>query len=255
VLHIAQPMLSRPPGVLEDERKVRLFVRDNKRADARPLLASADAVHRRLARAAAGTTPSPSFMPGLLVTAPVWALFGLHPDVGYVRLPMDQRVQVRPLLSEPRVAVVPMNNRLVGKERISTTDLADEHLLQDPWVVPEGRDIATELRSRRPAGYPDDADGRGETGTRCRGRWRDRARAVRRDLSTCAGMSSRAAFAVVVPFLIAGAPVRLLVGPRLRRVAERSEARGPGPAAAAAAFPLPCTAVTSGPRLGSCWYC
>jgi DNA-binding transcriptional LysR family regulator len=64
---------------------------------------------------------------------------------------VDQRgLQIRPLLSEPRVAVVPSDHRLAGKERISITDLADEHVLQDPSMVPEWRDVATELRSRRP---------------------------------------------------------------------------------------------------------
>jgi DNA-binding transcriptional LysR family regulator len=72
-------------------------------------------------------------------------------DVSYLRLPADQRgLQVQPLLSEPRVAVLPDDHRLAGKTTISIADLADEHLLQDAAAVPEWRDIATELRSRHP---------------------------------------------------------------------------------------------------------
>ena len=48
-----------------------------------------------------------------------------------------------PLFSEPRVAVVPRSHRLAGKEAIGIAELADEHLLQHPDVVPEWRDIAS----------------------------------------------------------------------------------------------------------------
>ena len=120
------------------------------------------------------------FMPGLIVTAEVRVLTSRHPeltvdvlrtnwddqtevindgrvDVSYVRLPIDPRgLEIRPLLSERRVVVVPAEHRLAGKEQISITDLADEHLLQDPTAVPEWRDIATELRDsgrRAPTPY------------------------------------------------------------------------------------------------------
>jgi DNA-binding transcriptional LysR family regulator len=113
-------------------------------------------------------------MPGLIVTPAVQALRQRHPeltvevmrttwddqtevihdgrvDVGYVRLPIDQRrLHVRPLLAEPRVAVLPTGHRLAGKDVVDIPDLADEHLLQNPDAVPEWRDIATELR--RPGG-------------------------------------------------------------------------------------------------------
>jgi DNA-binding transcriptional LysR family regulator len=144
-------------------------------AAAGPLLANADALRRRVARAARGPgTFTIGFMPGLIVSEAVRAMLDGHPrlnvcvlrtgwedqtevihdgraDVSYLRLPADQRgLQVQALLSEPRVAVLPDDHRLAGKTTISIADLADEHLLQDPAAVPEGRDIATELRSRHP---------------------------------------------------------------------------------------------------------
>ena len=117
-------------------------------------------------------------MPGLIVTEAVRALADHHPqltvnvlrtswddqtavlhdgraDVSYIRLPADQSgLQVQALLTEPRVAVLPADHRLAGKDTISVADLADEHLLQDPGAVPEWRDIATEMRTRRRRGAP-----------------------------------------------------------------------------------------------------
>jgi DNA-binding transcriptional LysR family regulator len=181
-LHLAQPVLSRQIRALEKELDARLFVRDSSGtklteagvqllADASLLLAGADAARRRVAQAARATaTFTVGFMPGLTVTGAVRALGGAHPDItvevlrtswtdqvtvlhdgradiGYVRTPIDLTgLQTSALFTEPRVAVLPSNHRLAAKHEVSIRDLAAEHLLQHPDMVPEWRSVAKEMR-------------------------------------------------------------------------------------------------------------
>jgi DNA-binding transcriptional LysR family regulator len=68
-------------------------------------------------------------------------------DMSFVRLPVETHaINLIPLYRETSVVVVPKEHPVEAFDEISVTDLADEHLLQDPDEVPAWRDVAVEVR-------------------------------------------------------------------------------------------------------------
>ena len=68
-------------------------------------------------------------------------------DMCFVRLPVvDDRLHVIPLYQEVPVVVAPRDHFVEAADEVTMSDLADEHLLQDPDTVPQWRELATEVR-------------------------------------------------------------------------------------------------------------
>jgi DNA-binding transcriptional LysR family regulator len=185
-LHITQPVLSRQIRALEAHLRVQLFVRDSTGTSLTPagqlllaegstLASGAEALVRRLAGIAAGTsTFTIGFMPGLTVTAPVRALADSHPevevlvlrttwldqvdvlldgrvDLGYVRMPIDTvGLHTEHLFSEPRLAAVPRGHRLADRAGVRLAELAGENMLQHPSGIPEWQGILADRTEDAP---------------------------------------------------------------------------------------------------------
>jgi DNA-binding transcriptional LysR family regulator len=186
-LYIAQPVLSRHIRKLELELGTELFVRDSRHVElteagaqlleeARELLSAAEAARRRLHGAALGGRVltvgffvGDSFTPALVAFSErrpdvevrllriywsdqVEVLRERRADVAFVHLPIDRdELELLPVRTEPRVAVLPATHRLAGAAEISIADLADEPVIiqngaSDAWQAfhnvdprPDGR--------------------------------------------------------------------------------------------------------------------
>jgi DNA-binding transcriptional LysR family regulator len=176
-LNLAQSALSSQVRQLEREVGGPLLTRSTRRVqltpageallrDASEILAAADGAldrARALARGEAGSLTIGSLGPaggGLL--APLLArLSSRHPglrvevraldfsdivesvrdrhvDVAFLYLPLDEpELELIPLISEPRVVVLPRNHRLARRRRLRPRDLRDETFIMQPQAVPE----------------------------------------------------------------------------------------------------------------------
>ena len=87
------------------------------------------------------------FVPG--VTPDKWARIWAErmPRRSLDLVPLGDRdgLHLIPLYDEQPVVMVAKEHPVAAFDEIDVTDLADEHLLQDPDTVPQWRDVATEV--------------------------------------------------------------------------------------------------------------
>lgn len=168
-LFITQPVLSRQVQKLERELGVDLLIRSSRHVeltsagrqlfeDAQPLLVAANAVVRRVRRAATGRAAlTVGFFVGDPIIQLVRAFDAAHPDtdldvhriywsdqpgalldedidISFAHLPIDDDgLDLAHLYSSPRLALLPATHRLAGRCEIAIRELAD-----DPVIVHGG---------------------------------------------------------------------------------------------------------------------
>jgi DNA-binding transcriptional LysR family regulator len=196
-LHLAQSALSAQIRALEGELGGPLLTRSTRRValtpagetllhEARGILASTDRALERtraLARGEGGSVVIGSLgpAPGELLARLLARFSDRHPDVrvelrafdfndtvlglrrgrahlAFLHAPIDEPdLEVTPLLSEPRMVVLPRHHRLARRRTLSPGDLADEVFVVQPQTTPQSwRDFwtLTDQLKRRPATSP-----------------------------------------------------------------------------------------------------
>ncbi|MEA2495982.1 MAG: hypothetical protein QOJ29_3893, partial [Thermoleophilaceae bacterium] len=200
-LHLAQSALSAQVRQLEGEIGGPLFVRSTRRVeltpageallpDAQQLLALADAALERARGLVRGhgrslvigtLGPAPGGILAPLIarfsarrpdvrveirafdfTDTVDGLRGRQADCAFQYLPIeDPELDVTPLLTEPRVVVLPESHRLAGRSELRPEDLRDEMFIEQPASVPQAwRDhwLLVAENGERPRTSPRTAD-------------------------------------------------------------------------------------------------
>ena len=177
-LHLAQSALSAQIRRLEAEVGGPLLLRSTRQVELTPageallnegraILAAADGALHRVRALARGESSSFSIgslgpVPGALFSPLLATFSGRHPgvridvravefsemisalrngrvDVAFLYAPLDEEdLEITPLISEPRVAVLPSNHRLAGREWLTPNDLAGETFVAQPEVTPQG---------------------------------------------------------------------------------------------------------------------
>jgi DNA-binding transcriptional LysR family regulator len=171
-LYVAQPVLSRQIRKLERELGAELLSRTSRNvnltpaghqvlAEAKSLLAAADATRRRIEAVASGEAAlTVGFFIGDEFTSARQSFHDLHPnvtvnllriywddqtevlldgraDVAFVHLPIDdQGLELVPVRSVSKVAVLPVGHPLAGESEISIADVADDPVITHRGASP-----------------------------------------------------------------------------------------------------------------------